>query len=123
LARRQGADSRSPGTREKILEAAERLTATHGAEGFQLKNVADAVGIRSPSVYAHFESRDAICRAVAHRLYDGIMATVSIDQTRDPMEALLQLLDDYVHYLADRPAHLRLVLRDPANAAFPTEAP
>ena len=123
MARRQSAESRSPGTREKILEAAERLIAARGAEGFQLKDVADAVGIRSPSVYAHFESRDAICRAVAHRLYDGIMAAVRLDQIRDPMEALLQLLDDYVRYLADRPAHLRLVLRDLAYTAFPTEDP
>lgn len=123
LAHRQNAESRSPGTREKILEAAERLIAAHGAEGFQLKDVADAVGIRPPSVYAHFESRDAICRAVAHRLYDGIMAAVRVDRTGDPMEALLQLLEDYVHYLADRPAHLRLVLRDLAYTALPTEAP
>lgn len=123
MAHRRGAESRSPSTREKILEAAERLIAARGAEGFQLKDVADAVGIRSPSVYAHFESRDAICRAVAHRLHDGIMAAVRLDQTRDPMEALLQLLDGYVRYLADRPAHLRLVLRDLAYTAFPTEAP
>jgi AcrR family transcriptional regulator len=123
LARRRSAESRSPGTREKILEAAERLIAAHGPEGFQLKDVADAVGIRPPSVYAHFESRDAICRAVAQRLYDGIVAAVRIDQTRDPMEALLQLLEDYVRYLADRPAHLRLVLRDLAYTAFPSEDP
>ena len=39
------------------------------------------------------------------------------------MEALLQLLEDYVRYLADRPAHLRLVLRDLAYTAFPAEDP
>jgi AcrR family transcriptional regulator len=123
LARRQDVDSRSPGTREKILEAAERLIAAHGAEGFQLNDVADAVGIRPPSVYAHFESRDAIARAVAHRLYHRIEAEVRFDQTDDPMQAVLQMVGDYVHYLADNPAHLRLILRNLAHTAFPTEDP
>jgi AcrR family transcriptional regulator len=121
LAARQGAQCRSSGTREKILEAAERLIAAHGAEGLQLKDVADAVGIRPPSIYAHFESRDAICRAVARRLYGGIMAAVKLDRSHDPMEALLQALDDYVRYLAGRPAHLRLVLRDLAYTPLATE--
>ncbi len=116
-------ESSNPGTRERILEAAERLIAAHGAEGFQLKDVADAVGIRPPSVYAHFESRDAICRAVSHRLCDGIMAAVRLDQNREPMDALLQLLDDFVRYLTDRPAHLRLVLRELACNPFPSEDP
>ena len=123
MARRQDAESRSPGTREKILEAAERLIAAHGAEGFQLKDVADAVGIRPPSVYAHFESRDDIARAVAHRLYLRIQAEVRFDQTGDPMQAILQMVGDYVRYLADNPAHLRLILRDLACTAFPTVDP
>jgi AcrR family transcriptional regulator len=123
MARRRDAESHSPGTREKIIEAAEGLIAAHGAEGFQLKDVADAVGIRPPSVYAHFESREAICRAVAHRLFDGIKAAVRLDQPGDPMLAMLRLLDDYVRYLAERPAHLRLVLRDLANTAFPPRDP
>jgi AcrR family transcriptional regulator len=123
LARRRDAESRSPGTRDKILEAAERLIAAHGAEGFQLKDVADAVGIRPPSVYAHFESRDAIARAVEHRLYRRIEAEVRFGQTGDPMQAVLQMVGDYVHYLADNPAHLRLILRDLAHTVFQTEDP
>jgi len=123
LARTKDVESRSPGTREKILEAAERIIAAHGAEGFQLKDVAEAVGIRPPSIYAHFENRDAIAREVAHRLYDRIATEVRLDQDADPMQALLRMLSDYVYFLANQPAYLRLVLRDLAYTAFPTADP
>jgi AcrR family transcriptional regulator len=119
LARKQSAEGRNAGTREKILEAAERLIAVHGMEGFQLKDVADAVGIRPPSIYAHFEGREDIAREVAKRLYRGIADELKLDRSGDPMEVLLGMLRNMVHYLANHPAQLRLSLRDLAHSAFP----
>jgi AcrR family transcriptional regulator len=116
-------ESHSPGTREKILEAAERIMAARGVEGFQLKDVAEAVGIRPPSIYAHFENRDAIAREVAYRMYGRIATELRLDRDADPMEALLRMLKNYVYFLADQPAYLRLVLRDLAYAAFPMADP
>jgi AcrR family transcriptional regulator len=123
LARKQDAGIHDAGTREKILEAAERLIAIHGMEGLQLKDVADAVGIRPPSLYAHFESRDDIAREVANRLYRGIANDVKLDPSGDPMEVLLGMLWNMVHYLANHPAQLRLILRDLAQNAFPKLEP
>lgn len=123
MARTKDVESRSPRTREKILEAAERIMAAHGVEGFQLKDVAEAVGIRPPSIYAHFENRDAIAREVTYRIYGRIAAEVGLDQDADPMQALLQMLESYVHFLVSQPACLRLVLHDLAYTAFPTTDP
>ena len=106
MARTKDVESRSPRTREKILEAAERIMAAHGVEGFQLKDVAEAVGIRPPSIYAHFENRDAIAREVTYRIYGRIAAEVGLDQDADPMQALLQMLESYVHFLVSQPLHL-----------------
>ena len=116
-------EQRSPGTREKILDAAERLIALHGVEGFQVKDAAAAVGIRPASVYAHFEGRDAIAKAVDARLYAGIVEQVLPGEEGDPKELLLRMVRNMVRYYAAYPAHLRLSLRDLAQSSFPLEEP
>jgi AcrR family transcriptional regulator len=116
-------EQRSPGTREKILDAAERLIALHGVEGFQVKDAAEAVGIRPASVYAHFEGRDAIAQAVDVRLYEGIVEQVLPSEDGDPEELLLKMVANMVRYYAAFPAHLRLSLRDLAQASYPLEKP
>ena len=114
-------ESRSPGTREKILDVAESLIAVHGTEGFQLKDVAATVGIRPPSIYAHFEGRDAIAQEVAYRLYRRIQIELEMDQLGegDPRDALQRMVGRMVRYFARSPGHLRLMLRDLSKSAFP----
>jgi AcrR family transcriptional regulator len=120
---RKDPEQRSPGTREKILDAAERLIALHGVEGFQVKDAAEAVGIRPASVYAHFEGRDAIAQAVDARLYAEIVEQVVPTEEGDPEEQLLRMVGNMVRYYAAYPAHLRLSLRDLAQSSFPLEDP
>jgi AcrR family transcriptional regulator len=123
--KRRDPDRRSPGTREKIVDVAERLIAVPGVEGFQVKDVAAAVGIRPASVYAHFEGREAIADEVEGRLYARIEREIvpeRIDEG-DPTELLLRMARDMIHYYVTHPAHTRLALRDLAQARFPVPAP
>lgn len=61
-------------TPERILDAAEDLFAHKGYEGTSLGNVAERVGIRSPSLYNHFRNKEALYRAVLSRLLDDFAA-------------------------------------------------
>ncbi|WP_444685855.1 TetR/AcrR family transcriptional regulator [Alkalicoccus luteus] len=47
-------------TREKILEASLELFTASGYEGTSLGAIADKVGIKKPSLYAHFKNKEAI---------------------------------------------------------------
>lgn len=50
--------------REKILVEATRLFARHGYDGTSLQTIADAVGIKKPSLIHHFASKDLLRQAV-----------------------------------------------------------
>ena len=57
--------------RERILEAATRLFATHGVAGTSLSQVAEASSMSKPSLLYHFGSKESLRRAVLEQLLDG----------------------------------------------------
>ncbi len=58
----------TPSTADRILDAAEDLFAAKGYAATSLGDVADRVGIRSPSLYNHFRNKEALYQAVLDRL-------------------------------------------------------
>ena len=80
-------------TPERILDAAEDLFAHKGYKGTSLGDVAERVGIRSPSLYNHFRNKEALYRAVLARLLDDFAAPME-ELTRGPISD--QRLQDWL---------------------------
>ena len=51
-------------TKQKILKCALRLFSEHGYESVRVEQIANAVGIKAPSLYNHFKSKQAIFDAI-----------------------------------------------------------
>ena len=64
-------------TADRILDAAEDLFAAKGFAATSLGDVADRVGIRSPSLYNHFRNKEALYQAVLERLLDDFSAPLA----------------------------------------------
>ncbi|MCP5060318.1 MAG: TetR/AcrR family transcriptional regulator [bacterium] len=60
-------------TATRILDAAESLFAERGYAGASLRDVAAAAGLRIPSLYNHFESKELLYAAVLDRGVDPVL--------------------------------------------------
>lgn len=47
-------------TRDALVDAAAGLIANHGVAALSLRKVAEQVGIKAPSIYVHFDSKEAL---------------------------------------------------------------
>lgn len=111
--------SESESTRERILDVAERLFAERGLAGTAVRDIAREAGLTAPSLYNHFDGKQALYEAVLARgvepLY-SIMAQGAAreEQSSAPREAAPgaragQVLDAIVDHLASHPNLARLI--------------
>jgi TetR/AcrR family transcriptional regulator len=104
----------APDISDRILDAATRLFAARGFEGTSLQDVADAVGIRKPSLLYHVSSKDAL----RLRVLEGVLA-----RWNDVLPRLLKaaatgsdqfdaVVSETVHFFAADPDRARLLVRE-----------
>jgi len=99
-------------TRERILDEAERLIGIHGYDSLRLRDIAEPIGIRVPSIYGHFDGRDALLAALAERYIESLRELFPYDGESDPTKALVDGVRKLVRHLAAHPSYTRLKLRD-----------
>lgn len=64
-------------TATRILDAAEQLFAERGYAGTTLRDVANRVGVRNPSIYNHFAGKEALYEAVLARVIGPVLDALS----------------------------------------------
>ena len=97
-------------TSEKILDAAEGLFAGSGYAATSLADVADVVGIRTPSLYNHFRNKEALYGAVLDRLIDSFSAPLyELGQTEVTLEQVMGQLESVVRQHHANPNLARLL--------------
>ena len=100
-------------TIERVLDAAEKRFAEDGFRGTSLRDIADDVGIRAPSLYNHFESKSALYAAVLERAFGPMLEVLESFLARG--EAAYEspgMADDMMGILAERPNRARLLMHE-----------
>ncbi len=100
--------------RAHILTEATRLFATQGFDGTSLSQIADAVGIRKPSLLYHFASKEALRLAVLDRVLERwnevlprlLMAAASGERRFE------SVIRETVGFFTADPDRARLLLRE-----------
>lgn len=81
--------------RERILHAAARLFRQHGYQGTTVRDIGEAVGILSGSLFYHFRSKDEILLEIMRETALSLCLQAETVQSRveDPGERVRQLID------------------------------
>jgi AcrR family transcriptional regulator len=100
----------------QIAAAAQELIDAEGVDQLSMRALADRVGIRAPSIYKHFESKEALEAAVISAVFEeqAIQWEAVVENSEQPLPALAAAYRDY----ARRHPHLyRLLTERPLNRA------
>ncbi len=111
---------RRDATRARILEAAWTLAKRDGLAALSLREVAAAVGMRAPSLYTYFDSKNDLYDAmyaetaamVATVVRDGAVGSTPKDRLRRGMHA-------FVVFFAENPARYQLLVERPVPGFVP----
>jgi AcrR family transcriptional regulator len=114
-------------TIEQIVDVALEVMAEQGVAGLSLGEVARRVGIRPPSLYVYFESKNALYDAVFARGWreiDEVMAAVGEpDETSDLAELAdfaLRVAETFVRWTVEHPVYAQLMAWRPVPGYEPS---
>lgn len=95
----------STSTSERIKHSAIQLFAQKGYYGTSLNEVASMVGIKKPSLYAHFKNKDDLYLSILQELMDMFIERVSLDPSvkdqHSTKEVLYMFLKNMVNFWKD----------------------
>src|SRR5271170_8001574 len=97
--------------RERLCDAAARLFATRGPEGFTLRELAAEVGVSPMTPYRYFKDKDDILAAVRARAFENFAAALeaALAQPGEPAERGAAVASAYMRYAIEKPQCYRLM--------------
>ena len=112
LPRRDRVAERREATRGEILQAAWDLAQEQGLAEFTLRDLAERVGMRAPSLYTHFESKHAIYDAMfgqAWSDYEQVALAELSELPTAPRAAIRRDARVYFDFMVANPARHQLM--------------
>lgn len=112
-------------TFDELVQACTQMIATDGLAAFSLRKVAQRVGIKAPSIYEHFASKEALLdearRAAAAALNEALLAHC---KGRGPRQRLLTTALAYLQFAEVQPALFALLfMQTPSRRRALEESP
>lgn len=102
---------------DAIVVAARRILESGGLDSVTMRSVAEAVGVRGPSLYKRLPDRAALIRAIAASVVDDLSMTMSrATETGDPRADLRAAAADYRAFVRANPNGYRLLFTDLTDA-------
>jgi AcrR family transcriptional regulator len=112
-ARRDRRADRHAATKREILDAAWSLARERGLAGWALRDVAEAVGMRAPSLYVYFASKNALYDAMFADGYAALLARAGKLEEAHAAAAPVDLVRAgarmFVDFCVEDPARLQLL--------------
>lgn len=111
--------------RDRVVAAALRMFSEQGYAGVSMRDLAKELNIQAPSIYSHFESKDALLVATVLPFLDeldGVLARRPMSNATDP-DVQRAWIADYVDYLRRNWVAVRFMVSDPGVERHPDLRP
>jgi TetR/AcrR family transcriptional repressor of nem operon len=85
-------------TKSRVLFAAQGLVQRYGYNGFSFQHVADLVGVKKPSLYDHYKSKEELGEALIedyHEQFEIWIRATNVFGSRDKVMALFELFYEF----------------------------
>jgi AcrR family transcriptional regulator len=108
---------------DAVIRAARRGLERDGVAALSMQAVADAVGVRAPSLYKRFPDRDALLDAVAEAIAGELaVAVAAANRGASPAAALAAMAHAYRAFAKRAPHGYALLFTDRGRTAGPSLA-
>lgn len=113
--RRDRRADRHAATKREILDAVWQMARDRGLSGWTLRDVAEAVGMRAPSLYVYFDSKNALYDAMFADGYAALLARTEaaqedLDRSRAvPVDVVRAAATLFFAFCIEDPARLQLL--------------
>lgn len=94
-------------TREQIVDTALTLMDVHGVDGISMRRLADELGVRAPTLYWHFENKQALHNACVEQVLGAL--TLPDDATGNWEVGVRSLMRSVRNQLAHHPSVITLM--------------
>jgi AcrR family transcriptional regulator len=112
VAARGWREARRRSARDAILEAAWELVAEEGLAGLSLRDLAGRAGITTPTVYAYFESKNAIYDAMFGQAATQFAEQMAEPYDREnPRDLLVASVQRFFEFCTSHPARYQLLFQ------------
>ncbi len=98
--------------REAILDAAEDIIVRTGYQAMRMDEVAEAAELSKGTLYLYFETKDALCAAIAHRSLTEFVPDLRerLLQASSGLDGVRKLLQSYYEFTHGRTHHFRFAI-------------
>ena len=98
-------------TRQRLLDAAEHLWATHGWEALTVRRIAEEAGTSTRAVYALFGSKQGLEHALHEVMFTRLRDLIhGRERSDDPRQDLINLAMAYRRWAIERPERYALAM-------------
>ena len=113
-------------TIEEVLDVAVEVMSEQGVAGLSVGEIARRMGIRPPSLYVYFPSKNALYDALFRRGAEQVLAAVrdsaaGLEDQATLEETLLQAARAFVRWSVEHPAYTQLLFWRPVPGFAPSE--
>lgn len=105
----------APLTRDRIIDAAERIVRDEGLEGLSLRRLGRELRVTAPALYGHVENLEDVTRALAERQFADLSNRFDRVTATSPADRVRGLGRAYVQYSLDEPNLFSLLFRFPPD--------